>query len=167
MPCPRNGTEVLKGLTKIYTGMHATLPEFPGSSWCPPQSYSSCMRLHTLREAIQTPKHARWKYHTRHAACQDLNRVSTKCSISQLMDVVGLFFFHFFFHFCFRTKTAAVICYIFHTNIQTRSCSYSRAEIAGVPGGLVGGPRAYQDQFRGFKSHRVHARKGFFLYEIN
>ena len=31
-----------------------------------------------------------------------------------------------------------------------------------VPGGLVGGPRAYQDQFRGFKSHRVHAR-GFFL----
>ena len=28
----------------------------------------------------------------------------------------------------------------------------------GVPGGLVGGPRAYQDQFRGFKSHRVHAR---------
>ena len=38
---------------------------------------------------------------------------------------------------------------------------------AGVPGGLVGGPRAYQDQFRGFKSHRVHARKGFFLHEIN
>ena len=35
---------------------------------------------------------------------------------------------------------------------------------AGVPGGLVGGPRAYQDQFRGFKSHRVHARgRDFFL----
>ena len=33
---------------------------------------------------------------------------------------------------------------------------------AGVPGGLVGGPCAYQDQFRGFKSHRVHAL-GFFL----
>ena len=34
----------------------------------------------------------------------------------------------------------------------------------GVPGGLVGGPGAYQDQFRGFKSHRVHARKqGLFL----
>ena len=29
---------------------------------------------------------------------------------------------------------------------------------AGVPGGLVGGPRAYQYQFRGFKSHRVHGR---------
>ena len=34
--------------------------------------------------------------------------------------------------------------------------------MSGVPGGLVGGPRAYQDQLRGFKSHRVHAR-GFFL----
>ena len=33
----------------------------------------------------------------------------------------------------------------------------------GVPGGLVGGPRAYQDQCRGFKSHRVHARRVFFL----
>ena len=36
-----------------------------------------------------------------------------------------------------------------------------------VPGGFVGGPRAYQDQFRGFKSHRVHARRGFFLYKRN
>ena len=27
-----------------------------------------------------------------------------------------------------------------------------------------GGPRAYQDQFRGFKSHRVHARRGCFLH---
>ena len=27
-----------------------------------------------------------------------------------------------------------------------------------APGGLVGGPRVYQDQFRGFESHRVHAR---------
>ena len=35
---------------------------------------------------------------------------------------------------------------------------------SGVPGGLVGGPRAYQDQFRGFKSHRVHSR-GFFLHK--
>ena len=34
----------------------------------------------------------------------------------------------------------------------------------GVLGGLVGGPRAYQDQFRGFKSHRVHARRVFFLH---
>ena len=38
---------------------------------------------------------------------------------------------------------------------------------AGVPGGFVGGPRAYQDQFRGFKSHQVHACKGFFLHERN
>ena len=34
----------------------------------------------------------------------------------------------------------------------------------GIPGGLVGGPRAYQDRFREFKSHRVHARRGFFLH---
>ena len=33
------------------------------------------------------------------------------------------------------------------------------------PGGLVGGPRVYQDQFRGFKSHRVHARRDFFLHK--
>ena len=37
--------------------------------------------------------------------------------------------------------------------------------VKGVPGGLAGGPRAHHDQFRGFKSHRVHARKGFFLHE--
>ena len=29
----------------------------------------------------------------------------------------------------------------------------------------MGGPRAYQDQFLGFKSHRVHARRDFFLNE--
>ena len=34
--------------------------------------------------------------------------------------------------------------------------------VAGVPGGLVGGP---QDQFHGFKSHRVHARRHFFLHK--
>ena len=32
---------------------------------------------------------------------------------------------------------------------------------------LVGGPRVYQDQFRGFKSHRVHARRDFFLHKKN
>ena len=34
----------------------------------------------------------------------------------------------------------------------------------GIPGGLVliGGLRAYQDQFRGFKSHRVHMLVGIF-----
>ena len=42
-------------------------------------------------------------------------------------------------------------------------CLYSRCSTtACVPGGLVGGPRAHQDQFRGFKSHRVHARRGPF-----
>ena len=40
-----------------------------------------------------------------------------------------------------------------------------RDTYAVVLGGLVGGPRAYQDQFRGHKSHRVHARRDFFLYE--
>ena len=39
----------------------------------------------------------------------------------------------------------------------------STRSVAGVPGGLVGGPRAYQDQFRGFKSHRVHTPRGLFL----
>ena len=37
---------------------------------------------------------------------------------------------------------------------------------ADVSGALVGGPRAYQDQFHGIKLHRVHAR-GFFLPKIN
>ena len=32
-----------------------------------------------------------------------------------------------------------------------------------LPGGLVGGPRAYQDQFRGFKYRRVHTRRDFLL----
>ena len=38
---------------------------------------------------------------------------------------------------------------------------------AGVPGGFVGGPRAYQDQFRGFKSPRMHARtsRDFLLHK--
>ena len=42
------------------------------------------------------------------------------------------------------------------------------AVAAGVPGGLVGGPRAYvhtKDQFRGFQSHRVQTRKGVFLHK--
>ena len=33
-----------------------------------------------------------------------------------------------------------------------------RVQLAGVPGGLAGGLRAYQDQFRWFKSRRVHDR---------
>ena len=28
-----------------------------------------------------------------------------------------------------------------------------------------GGPRAYQDHFRGFKFHGVHARRDFFLHK--
>ena len=42
------------------------------------------------------------------------------------------------------------------------ACFFYRS---GVPGSLVGGPRAYQDQFRGVKSHRVHARRDFFLHK--
>ena len=35
-----------------------------------------------------------------------------------------------------------------------------------APGGLLSGPRAYQNQFRGFnKSHRVHARRDFFWHK--
>ena len=30
--------------------------------------------------------------------------------------------------------------------------------MAGVPGGVLGGPRTYLDQFRGFKSDRVRTR---------
>ena len=33
------------------------------------------------------------------------------------------------------------------------------------PGGLVGGPRAYRDQFRGFEYPRVHTRRDFFLHK--
>ena len=36
---------------------------------------------------------------------------------------------------------------------------------SNVPSGLVGGLRAYQDQFRGFKYHRVNARRDFFLHK--
>ena len=32
-----------------------------------------------------------------------------------------------------------------------------------MTGGLEGGSRAYQYQFDGFKSYRVHTRKDFFL----
>ena len=35
----------------------------------------------------------------------------------------------------------------------------------GISGGLVGGPRAHHDQFCGFKSHRVHARRDLFLHK--
>ena len=33
--------------------------------------------------------------------------------------------------------------------------------------GLVWGPRGYQDQFRGCKSHQVHACRGLFLHKTN
>ena len=53
-----------------------------------------------------------------------------------------------------------------HTDVRTNSMLLYGIPVysyrVGVPGGLVGGPRAYEDQFRGFKSHRVNAR-GFFL----
>ena len=48
-----------------------------------------------------------------------------------------------------------------------RRASFSETSIPGtiycLGGRVVGGPRAYQDQFRGFKSHRVHTRKDFFF----
>ena len=39
---------------------------------------------------------------------------------------------------------------------------YCDCHTAGVPGGLVGYPRAYYNQFRGFNSHRVHILVGTF-----
>ena len=49
-----------------------------------------------------------------------------------------------------------------HSPINTRREFFSPPSI--VPGRLVGGPRAYQDQYcGGVKSHRVHARRDFFL----
>ena len=35
--------------------------------------------------------------------------------------------------------------------------------LTGVPGSLVGYPRAYYNQFREFNSHRVHYSQGLFL----
>ena len=35
--------------------------------------------------------------------------------------------------------------------------------LSGVPGGLVGGPRADYDQFHGFEFYRVHTRRDFLL----
>ena len=43
------------------------------------------------------------------------------------------------------------------------SLFYKDRLMPASPVALVGGPRAHQDQYRGFKSHRVHARKGLFL----
>ena len=37
----------------------------------------------------------------------------------------------------------------------------------GVPGDLVGGPRAYQDQYLGFMSHRVYARDIFLQRKVD
>ena len=37
--------------------------------------------------------------------------------------------------------------------------------VPGAPGGLVGGPRAYQDQLCGFKPHRTHGRRDFFWHK--
>ena len=48
-------------------------------------------------------------------------------------------------------------------SMHTKHVAEYYIAVAGVPGGLVGGPRAYQDQFREFKSHRVNARRDFLL----
>ena len=52
------------------------------------------------------------------------------------------------FEVCLRSKSRDIYIYI-----------YIYIYIICAPGGLVGGRRAYQDQL----SHRVHARRGFFL----
>ena len=38
---------------------------------------------------------------------------------------------------------------------------YIYRALIGVPDGLVGGPRAYQDQFLGFQYEGLHARGDF------
>ena len=53
------------------------------------------------------------------------------------------------------------------SNHRTDNIILSELTVAGVPDGLVGGPRAYRDQFRGFMSHRVHAHRVFFLHKKN
>ena len=56
---------------------------------------------------------------------------------------------HVLFYFLFRGVKA----------VDLITTSYKLATVtAGVPGGSVGGPRAYLDQSRGFESHRLHAR---------
>ena len=41
---------------------------------------------------------------------------------------------------------------------------YVLLQSAGAPGGLVASPRAHEDQFRGFKSHRVRTRIMYGLF---
>ena len=41
---------------------------------------------------------------------------------------------------------------------------YIYTAYAASAGGLVGDPRAYQDRFRGFESHRVHARTAVWFF---
>ena len=61
--------------------------------------------------------------------------------------------------------------YVYHSFILVR---YERVgilvrnrivHVAGVSGGLAGGPCVHQDQFRGFESYRVHSRRDFLLHE--
>ena len=82
---------------------------------------------------------------------------------------------------CFRRGDVDVLCrdtpLLHHDGIASRrlamgmfgSCrkqaEKSRGVSPPVPGGFVGGPRASQDQFCGFKAHRVHARRDFSLHK--
>ena len=56
------------------------------------------------------------------------------------------------------SSTMAWHC-IVYSPVTALIAMYSRI---GVPGGLVGYPRAYQNQLRDFNSHRVHILAGFF-----
>ena len=51
-----------------------------------------------------------------------------------------------------------------HSVVDIHYSSSSNSSSHCAHGGLVGGPRDYQDQFREFKSHRVHARMEFYLH---
>ena len=47
---------------------------------------------------------------------------------------------------------------------DTSNIGHNKGAI-NVPGGLVGGPRADQDQIRVVKPHQVHSLWGFFVHE--
>ncbi|MEP4216667.1 MAG: hypothetical protein ABJL35_15015, partial [Parasphingorhabdus sp.] len=56
------------------------------------------------------------------------------------------------------------VCGLVHDEHREHNTS-QQYYIAGVPVGfVVGGPCAYQDQFRGFDSHVMHARTDLFLH---
>ena len=72
------------------------------------------------------------------------------------------YIYTFSFFFCFLSIRLLCFCFLFVCFLSflyliecvCRACRIQYSDNTGVPGGLVGGPRAY---------HRVHARKAFFL----